>query len=376
MLQLERAWVEIDLQAIARNYDAICKMAGTQVMPVIKADAYGHGAVRVAQTLQRKGVQTFAVSNLQEALELREAGITADILVLGYTPVEYAALLEKHAVIQTLFSSAYAVLLEEACVRQNVCVRTHLKLDTGMGRIGFDCRTDTQNGFEEVCAALSLPHLKNEGVFMHFASADSDAEEDARFSEKQYAIFEKAVKRLEQDGFTFKMKHCSNSAAILQYPRMHLDAVRAGIILYGLAPSDALSLDAAFTPAMTFRAVISMVKDVDVGETVSYGRTYTANEKRRIATVSAGYADGVPRLLSNVGEVEIGGKRAAIVGRVCMDQFCIDVTDIPNVAVGDIVTVFGKNLSAGDVAKHAQTIHYEIVCGITKRVPRVYVDEM
>ncbi len=373
MLDIGRAWLEIDLDAIARNYEAICAVAKTQVIPVIKADAYGHGAVAVARVLQEKSVKLFAVSNLNEALELREAGILTDILVLGYTPPKYARSLAENNIIQTLFSLEYAQDLHTECAKNAVFVRTHLKMDTGMGRIGFDCRTDAQIGLKEAEVALSLPHLKNEGVFTHFSVADSERRADKAFTEGQYDAFCRAVETLERDGFSFALKHCSNSAATLQQPNMHLDAVRAGIILYGLSPSADVAMQDALTPAMTFKAAISMVKEMDTGDTISYGRTYTVAGKRRIATVSAGYADGVPRLLSNCGAVFLKGKRAPIVGRICMDQFCIDVTDVDNVKTGDEVTLFGKELLADEVARHAQTINYEIVCGITKRVEHRYI---
>ncbi len=373
MLNIGRAWLEIDLDAIARNYDAICAVAKTQVIPVIKADAYGHGAVAVARVLQEKSVKLFAVSNLNEALELRAAGITADILVLGYTPPVYAVSLAGNNIIQTLFSLEYAEELHEECLQNDVFVRTHLKLDTGMGRIGFDCRTEGLTGLEEVKTVLSLPQLHNEGVFTHFSVADSEQSADKAFTAGQYDAFCRAVETLERDGFVFALKHCSNSAATLQQPHMHLDAVRAGIILYGLSPSADVPTGENLTPAMTFKAAISMVKEMNAGDTVSYGRTYTVAEKRRIATVSAGYADGVPRLLSNCGAVYLKDKRAPIVGKICMDQFCIDVTDIEDVKTGDEVTLFGKELLADEVARHAQTINYEIVCGITKRVEHKYI---
>ncbi len=368
MSHLRRAWAEIDLKAIEENYDAACRIAKTQVIPVVKADAYGHGAVKIAQILSEKSAALFAVSNLDEAVELRLAGISSDILIFGYTPPSCAEDLAKNNVIQTVYSSEYANQLNEFAKKADVKIKTHIKLDTGMGRIGFNCKSE----LEKVKAALSLSNLENQGIFTHFSCADSENAEDTNYTELQYNSFCEAISTLEKEGFSFKIKHCSNSAAILTNNKMKMDAVREGIILYGVAPSKDIALPKDFTPAMSFYSVVSMVKDVDDGSFLSYGRTYKTTGKRKIATVSAGYSDGVPRLLSGKGSVLVNGKRANIVGRVCMDQFLIDVSDMEDVKVGDVVTIFGKELSVDEVADNAQTISYEILCGISKRVPRIY----
>ncbi len=368
MCFLNRAWVEVDLEAIIRNYEAAQNIANARVIPVVKADAYGHGAERVALALCEKGVDTFAVSNLDEAIELRETGIDADILILGYTPVSAAKELYEHNIIQTVFSPEFAEELNQNAKKHNVKIRAHLKLDSGMGRIGFSCKKELKKAKE----ALALDCLEFEGVFTHFSCADSSEESDLSYTEKQYNEFLDAVKVLENQGFSFKTKHCSNSAAIISKKDFALDAVREGIILYGLAPSDDIVLPCEFTPAMSLFATVSMVKEVEKDLYLSYGRTYKSDTGRKIATVSAGYADGLPRLLSNNGYVLVNGQKANIVGRICMDQFLIDVTNIDNVKMGDIVTIFGKDLSVDQVAEKAQTINYEIVCGITKRVPRIY----
>ncbi len=368
MSYLRRAWVEINLEAILKNYEAAYSIANTQIIPVVKADAYGHGAVAVALALSKKGIAMFAVSNLNEAIELRQAGISSDILILGYTPPFSAEALVEHNIIQTIFSPHYASELNTVAKKKNIKIRTHLKLDTGMGRIGFNCKTELTEAKE----ALSLGNLENEGIFTHFPCADSNNESDISYTQEQLDGFCKAVKALEEDGFSFKMKHCSNSAAIVTKKGLDFDAVREGIILYGLAPSKDIILPKEFTPAMSFYSVISMVKEVKKDEYLSYGRTFKTDVPTRIATVSAGYGDGVPRLLSNKGVVMVNGKRAKIVGRVCMDQFLIDVTHIDDVKMGDVVTIFGKDLSVDEVAQNAETINYEIVCGISKRVPRVY----
>ena len=367
---LKRAWVEIDLDALKENYNKIRSKTSARVIPVVKADAYGHGVASVVKALQECGADMFAVSNVLEAIELRNAGITGDILILGYTPADAAEILIENNITQCVYSLDYAVQLSNAAKKLGD-VKVHLKLDTGMGRIGFDCRKDNAD-ISEIINALKLDGLKYTGVFAHFAVADSTEKQDEEFTDKQYQRFCDTVEKLENNGFNFEMKHCCNSAGSIKYSNMELDAVRAGIILYGLSPSDQVSAE-DLTPIMSMYSVVSMVKYIDSDDSVSYGRTYIASEKRKIATISAGYADGVPRLLSNNGYVLINGKKAPIVGRVCMDQFCVDVTEIDDVTVGDIAEIFGKNLSVDCLASAANTINYEIVCGISKRIPRVYI---
>ena len=368
MDDLHRTWAEIDLAALAGNFAAIQKQCGQKIYAVIKADAYGHGAVESARVLRHCGAYGFAVSNVAEAEQLRLADIREPILILGYTPVEYASSLLKYDITQCVYSLEYARALNETAPGK-LCV--HLKLDTGMGRIGFDCRSEDAPSLAEAKQVLCLEKLDVEGVFMHFAAADTPAQQE--FTLDQYRRFYNAVAALESGGHRFRVKHCRNSAAILTLPENAMDAARAGIILYGLTPSPDLTLPEDFKPVMSLRSTVSMVKTVADGESVSYGRTYTAAGPRTIATVSAGYADGVPRLLSGKGSVLIHGKRAPITGRVCMDQFCVDVTDIENVKMGDTVTIFGPGLSVDEVAQAAGTINYEVVCGISKRVPRVYI---
>lgn len=372
-----RTWAEIDLSALTKNYRAISALNdGAPVFPVVKADAYGHGAPQSACTLEKAGVSTFAVSNIAEAMELKNHGINGDILILGYTPPQEAATLSRCQLLQSVFSLEYAIALnEEAKKQQTGNIRAHLKLDTGMGRIGFSCRTEPAAGLADAEAALQLPYLQYEGVFTHFAVSDSLSAPDRTFTRQQYTLFCRAVEALEGRGYRLGIRHCSNSAAILTEKEMRLDAVRAGIILYGLSPSEEVPPGKAFEPVMSLYSVVSEVKEIQPGETVSYGRTFCADRPTIIATVSAGYADGIPRSLSNRGQVSIRGKRAPIVGRICMDQFCADVTGIEGVRMGDAVTIFGKNLSVDEVARQAQTISYEIVCGISKRVPRIFISE-
>lgn len=370
---LRRTWAEIDLKALTDNYAAVRKLSRRKVYAVIKADAYGHGAVAVATALEQQDADGYAVSNLAEAEKLRSAGIQKPVLVLGYTPPDCAERLARGKIAQCVFSWEYANALDAQARQAGVVVEAHLKLDTGMGRIGFDFRNADDFDLEGALEVLKLPNLNTVGVFMHFAVADSVDEAHVAFTRDQYLRFWKAVEALEQV-HPFRERHCCNSAGTLCLQAEPGDIVRAGIILYGLTPSDEVALPDSIRPVMSLYSVVSMVKTIRQDETVSYGRTYTAPGIRRIATVCAGYADGVPRLLSNRGSVLIRGRRAPIVGRVCMDQFCVDVTDIPDVAMGDAVTIFGPGLPVEEVADAAQTINYEIVCGITKRVPRVYIN--
>ncbi len=371
---LKRAWVEIDIEALKNNYDIICKKSESRIIPVVKADAYGHSATDSAIALTKCGADFFAVSNVLEAIELRNAGIMCDILVLGYTPIDSLPLLTEYNITQSIYSYDYAVALGDAAENSGVSLKCHLKLDTGMGRIGFNCRNSLED-INEIENALKIKNLDFKGVFTHFAVADSETQDDITFTDNQYKNFIETIEKIEQKGIDLGIKHCCNSAGILAYPDMKMDAVRAGIILYGLSPSDEVSVDNDFSPVMSMYSAVSMVKTVGCNTAVSYGRTYNTAGIRKIATISAGYADGVPRLLSNNGYVFINNKKAPIVGRICMDQFCVDVTDVGEVKIGDVVEIFGKNISVDIVAKEAQTINYEIICGISKRIPRVFINK-
>ncbi len=371
MEPFRRAWAEIDLDAIVNNLNIIKNITQQNIYAVVKADAYGHGAIQVAQALDKAGAFGFAVSNLLEAEELRFAGIDKPILILGYTPADCAVRLANSNISQCVMSYDYAQQLDFHAKKAGVTVITHLKLDTGMGRIGLNFRNEDSFAIEEAEKILALKNLDTEGIFMHFAVADSGEEADKEFTAEQYKRFLSAVEKLEKK-HPFKIKHCCNSAAMLGDFDKTSSAVRAGIILYGLSPSEELQPPVGIKPAMSLHSVVSTIKTVEKNETVSYGRTYTAPSQKRIATIPAGYADGIPRLLSNRGNVIIRGQRARIVGRVCMDQLCVDVTEIKEVCTGDEVIIFGKELSVNEVAELAQTINYEIICGISKRIPRIY----
>lgn len=371
---LHRTWAEIDLDAAVHNFELIkAAAAPARLMAVVKADAYGHSARHIAPLLEEHGAAAFAVSNIEEAITLRGCGISRPILILGYTPVEMAQQLYINDITQTVFSPEYAADLSKQAVLDGVKVNIHIKLDTGMSRIGFDCRSDELRGIEAAIAAARLPGLIFDGMFTHFAVSDRSPLDDDGFTGEQFSRFSAARERFCSAGLTPKITHCCNSAALCSDKDKHFDMCRPGIILYGLAPSAALKQAMDFRPVMTLKSVVSMVKTIKAGDTVSYGRSFKAERTMRIATVTAGYADGYPRLLSGKGEVIIRGKRAPIIGRICMDQLSVDVSDIPDAALGDEVELFGKELPVDELAEACGTINYEIICGITQRVPRIAV---
>lgn len=373
-----RTWVDIDLDAIGHNIDIIRQRTdGAEIMCIVKADAYGHGVEHIALEYQRMGIKWFGVSNIEEAVELRKCGIRGDILILGYTPHKVTRLLSDYDITQAVFSEEYAEGLSAAAVELGVTVKCHIKADTGMGRIGFNCRSeDSADAQLEPCARVcALPGLEVNGIFTHFAVAD-DGKDGEEFTRGQYASFVRLIDKLAQRGITFRWRHCCNSAGTLEYPDMHLDMVRPGIILYGLSPSSVQRGRFDLQPVMHLRSVISMVKPLEAGATVSYGRTFTAPHDMVLATAPIGYADGYPRILSGRQEVLVRGQRVPIVGRVCMDQLMLDVTGVEGVKEGDRVTAFGidgtAEIPVDELADKMGTINYELICRMARRVPRVY----
>ncbi|MBQ7522363.1 MAG: alanine racemase [Clostridia bacterium] len=376
---IQRTWAEINLDNIEYNYNIIRQKADKKAMMccVIKADGYGHGALQIAHLYEQLGADWFCVSNIEEALELRNDGITLPILILGYTPVECAEILARNNIAQSCYNMEYAKNLSQYAVKKNVQVNIHLKLDTGMSRIGILCQNkerDRQNIdiAEKICR---LPNLIPQGVFTHFAVSD-EAEDGKEFTLCQFENFMFAVSELENRGIHFAIRHCANSGAIIDYPQTHLDMVRAGIILYGLAPSGKLKGKLDLKPAMELKSVVSMVKEIFEGCTVSYGRTYTAPQTQKVITVPVGYADGFIRKIAKDGYVSVNGQKAKILGRICMDQLIADATSLKEVKIGDTVTLFGngENVpSADDIALWTDSINYEVVCLISKRVARVYL---
>ncbi len=371
-----RTWAEINMTVVADNYRLIRRQLrdNTKVCCVIKANAYGHGAVELAKKYAELGAEFFAVSNLDEAMQLREAGLETPILILGYTNPANANLLGDNKITQCIFSLDYARALSEAASTAKVLVTTHLKLDTGMTRIGFRCKGDQHDELDQAVAACQLPHLSPEGVFMHFAVAD-EGNDGKEFTLLQYKRFLAGIEQLKENGIEFQIRHCANSAAIFDYPEFQLDMVRAGIVLYGLQPSNALIHPPKLKPVMTLKSVVSQVKTVHEDDTISYGRTYRATDERVIATVPVGYADGFYRL-NGTGKYSllIHGQPARITGRVCMDQLMVDVTGL-DCKPGDEVTIFGDTAghTASDIAEVCGTINYEVTCDVAPRVPRKYI---
>lgn len=369
---LHRTWAEIDLSALRHNFKILkSKANGCKIMAVVKADGYGHSASAIAPVLEEEGADYFAVSNIDEAIALRNYKIQKPILILGYTPVSRVNDLCNYNISQCVYSLEYAKLLSTSAKNQNAFVKIHIKLDTGMCRLGFDCRSMSLCGIKDAIFSAKLPNFTLEGIFTHFSIADRNETCEDGFTNEQYTRFIKAIEQFENEGLKPELCHCCNSAGFLLDNDKHLYLSRVGISLYGLSPSSTLESQGDFIPVMTVKSVVSMVKEIEKGDTVNYGRTFKADKKMRIATVTAGYADGYPRLLSNKGYVLINSKKANIVGRICMDQMCVDVTDIPEVKMGDEVILFGKELSVDILADLIGTINYEIICGISPRVPRI-----
>ena len=377
---LKRTWAEINLDALKSNIEAIRSAIpeDTGIIAVVKADAYGHGDGYIASELESMGIRFFAVSNLEEALSLRRKGITGDILILGPTPYRRAKELARYGISQTVYSSEYARDLSHAASDAGVSVRCHLKLDTGMGRIGFVVRED-QDPTDEIRRIYSLPGLSFEGVFSHFSSADDITEDGEEYTRLQRKRFDRTVNRLEEKGVHFKYKHLQNSAGIENERDCHYNYVRAGIILYGMPVDTKADCALPLHPVLSIRSVITMVKTLHAGNAVSYGRHYTTPSDRVIATVPIGYADGYLRCMSGKASVLIRGKRARVIGNVCMDQIMVEVTVIPGVAEDDTVTIVGRDgddaITFDELAGYAGTISYELFCLIGKRVPRVYYRE-
>ncbi len=362
------AWAKIDLGAVRHNVHEIKTLLqpATQLCAVVKADAYGHGAVRVAKAALEAGADCLAVAILSEARELRAAGFNERILILGYTPPSQAVQVVADNIDQTVFTLEAAQALSQAAVLAGVPARVHIKVDTGMTRIGVDW--EDAAAFTE--AVSRLPGIIIEGIFSHFASADCL---DKAYTLEQFRRFMQAVSEVEQQGIQIPIKHIANSAAILDLPQTHLTMVRAGIILYGLWPSNEVQQSIALQPAMEFKALVSYVKEVPAGSAISYGCTYVTKRTSRIATLPVGYADGWTRRLAESSSVLIKGRRAKVVGRICMDQFMVDVTDIADVQTGDEALLFGgRQLPVDEIAGCLGTINYEIVSTVGNRVPRIY----
>ena len=370
---LRRTWAEIDLDALAHNYRRARELTGPSVryLGVVKADAYGHGAIQVAAHLEELGADYLAVSSLDEARELRHGGIDAPILILGHTPPEMVPELIRYHITQAVSARAKA---EEYNAAASACggrLKVHIKVDTGMSRLGFLVRDEHfDGGVEAIAASCALPGLEAEGIFTHFAVSDEDDTDSEAYTREQFALFLRVVNALAERGRTFPIRHCANSGALARYPEMYLDMVRPGIALYGVgADAERLGL----RPVMTLKSSVSTIKIFDPGTDISYGRTYRAADKARIGVLPIGYADGLFRGLSNRLAVVTDQGPAPIRGRICMDMTMVDLTGLPDVKVGSEVEIFGRRQSVDHLAQLLDTISYELLCAVSKRVPRVYL---
>lgn len=366
-------WTEIDLDILANNMKNIKKLAGNkEVMAVVKADAYGHGAVDVAHCFLENGASRLAVAMLTEAIELRNNNITAPIMILGYTPLYLGEELINYDIEQTIYDLDYAKELSSLALTRNKKAKVHIALDTGMGRIGF---LPSDESFKAICEICSLKGLDVVGIFTHFSSSD---EKDKEYTQYQFNQIYDFINKIEKEGINIPLKHASNSAAIIDLPNTYLDAVRAGIILYGYYPSNEVKKEnLSIKPALTLKAKIAHVKELESGMYISYNRTFKTSRKSKIATIPIGYADGYIRTLKHQAKVIVNGQLAPIVGNICMDQFMIDVTDIDDVKTGDEVILLGESngikFNADDLAKCMDSINYEVLCLLKKRVPRAYI---
>lgn len=374
MTEYQRVTAEIDLDAVAYNIRNIRERVNknSKIMGIVKADAYGHGAVEVSKVLLYNGADWLGVAMIDEAIQLRQNNIMVPILILGYTLETKIDDVVRYDIIQTVFSYDMAKLVSDAAVKQNKIAKIHIKVDTGMGRIGF---MPDENIGEEVLKISKLPNIEINGIFTHFSTSD---ETDKSFTRLQIERFKYAIDEIEKRGINLPVKHCANSAAIMDLEDLGFNMVRAGVILYGMYPSDDVKKEnLSLKPVMSIKTHISYVKNVGVGVPLSYGRTYYTDKESVIATVPVGYADGYIRRMQKGGRVIVNGHYAPIVGRVCMDQFMIDVTDIPDVKPGDDVILMGSDgnisITADKIAKVLDTINYEVVCMIGKRVPREYI---
>lgn len=366
--QKKRCWAEISLDNLENNYRSLRSRLpqGCRFLGVVKANAYGHGAVEVARVLEAAGADYLAVAFIDEAIELREHDIRLPILVLGYTSPEYTRDLIEHDITQTVTDydsgSAYAKEAEKL----GSVLKCHLKLDSGMGRLGFGNSIDT----DAIGSLLELPQLYFEGVFTHFAVSDVSGEDE--YTHRQYETFMARIAELEGiSGKKFELIHCANSGAMINYAHTYRDMVRPGILLYGHYP-DKDTNGIEVHPVMTLKTRIVQIKDVLPGDTISYGRIWTAEKPAKIAVLSVGYADGLSRLLSNKAEFLLNGCRIKQIGRICMDMCMADVSDVPKVSVGDEVVIFGEELPVEEHADKTGTISYEMLCSVSVRVPRIY----
>ena len=377
--QMKRTWAEVDFDKLAHNYHALRGLApaGTKYLGLVKADAYGHGAVPVAKKLEELGADYLGVACLDEAIEVREAGVKTPILILGCTSSIYAAELVKYNITQACYDLEYAKELSAGAQKAGGTITVHIQCDTGMTRLGFMCHEDTmEKPASEIIEAVKLPGLKAEGIFTHFS--DSDGSEE--YTMLQFGRFQDIIQRVRDLGYEFEIRHCANSAATLLYPATYLDMIRPGIVQFGHFPD--AKMDHALcdlVPVLELKSRVATVRDVPANTPVSYGRTNTLTRPSSLAVIPVGYGDGFCRGFSNKLTVLINGKKLPIVGRICMDMCMVDVTDAPDVKEGDVAILYGSDgtndqpVEAG--AEIMNTISYELLCVLTKRIPRIYLNK-
>ena len=374
------AWPEIDLNNMEHNLSVLRNIVdkNCMVMSILKADAYGHGSCICAQICEKSGIEWFGVATIEEALVLRKNGITKPILVFGFTPTVYVDIAVKNNITLSVFSLNYAMAVSNEAKALNSKIAVHIKIDTGLNRIGIECRKrNIGKAYEEVEAVYSLEGLNITGIYTHFPAPDSKQPEDIEFTRNQFSVFKNLCTLLEDNDYDIGIKHCCSSTATLYYPEMHLDMVRVGMLQYGMCACEDDFDKYDLKPVLTLKSTVIMTKNVDVGETISYARTYKAAKPMKIAVISIGYADGYLRVLSNKVEVIIKGHKVPVVGLICMDYLMADVTGYEDISEGDIVTVYGQEggeyVSINNIAKVMQGVNGEVTCTISKRVPRVYI---
>ena len=369
----KRTWAEISLENIRHNYNAIraALPAGCRFLGVVKADAYGHGAVRVSHVLKELGADYLAVSCLDEALELRRGGINMPILVLGHTPPEYTNMLIDNRITQTVSCLAKAVEYSTAATALGATLKIHIKLDTGMSRLGFLCSgAYFEEGVQNVVDSCKMPGLDPEGIYTHFAVSDEEGSDNEQYTHEQFKLFMAMIDAVrERGGVEFRIRHCANSGAVVNRPETALDMVRPGLLLYGYGDTSGRM---GLRPCMRLVTTVSTIKFYEPGTSVSYGRRYTTDRRMRMGVLAIGYADGLPRLISNKCSFAARGGFAPQRGSICMDMCMADLTDLPEVDVGSEVEIFGERNNIYKLSDAAQTIPYELLCAVSKRVPRVY----
>lgn len=371
---LRRTWSEIDLDALKYNYSVLRNKVGKSIkfLGVVKADAYGHGSIMVSKTLEEAGADYLAVSSIDEAMELRVNGIKMPILILGHTPKEQVERLIEYDITQAVTCKAKAKEYSNEAVKINKILKIHIKVDTGMSRLGYLCDGDFfDTGIEGILEAINMRGLDAEGIFTHFAVSDEDDEKSVEYTKHQLKLFKDVISEVERRmGRKFRIRHCANTGAVAKYPETYMDMVRPGLLLYGYG---AYAKELGLKPVMTLKTTVSTIKIYPAGTPVSYGGIYVTDKTTRMGVLPYGYADGFFRALSNKATLMTANGKAFVRGKICMDMCMIDISDMPDVEVGSEIEVFGKNNPIEELSNLAGTIPYELTCAVSKRVPRKYI---